>query len=300
MKTFYLLLGTGVIDGAILAPACIGFTLQFGVTNYVNFAYGSLLTFAAFMFWTFNVNPALNLNLWQSALVAVLLCAGGSLIIGGILYTAYFRRRPQLLYALVLTFAVGLILNSLFRAIWGAETNEVTYPAGSSTVHNFGPFYATTLDLVYLAVSATSVIGVALLLQYTNLGKTMRAMSDDHPLAVVCGLPINRTTNAAWALTGFLGGVAGIVLALQSHGFDTTLGNSYVYLVFAAVIIGGIGRPYGAIVGALIIGVTFQLSSLVVGTVVAPAAVFAVLVVVMLVRPSGLFGGTGRSAFSEA
>lgn len=300
MNTFFLLLGAGILDGAILAPACVGFTLQFGVTNYVNFAYGSLLTFAAFMFWTFNTNPSIHLDLWAAALAALMLTALVSALLGGIVYTAYFRRRPQLLYALVLTFAVGLILDSLWKAIWGSELHQVTYPANSSAVHIVGPFLITNLYIVYIAISLASLGAVFALLRYTKLGKTMRAMSDDRSLAMVCGLPVVRTTNSTWALTGFLGGVAGVVLALQSHGFDQTIGGSFIYLVFAAVILGGIGRPYGAALGALIIGLVFQLSTLVVGTALAPVAVFAVLVLMMLLRPEGLFGSTGRSAFSTA
>lgn len=297
--TFYLLLAAGIISGAIIAPAAVGFTLQFGVTNYVNFAYGELLTFAAFMVWTFN-NSAFHLNLIEAGLLAALLTALGSLVIGGFVYTKFFQRRPQLLYVLVVTFAVALILESGYRAIWGSQENLLAYPNGSSDSIGLGPVAITNLELAYVAVSALALLFVHSLLRYTKLGRMMRAMSDDAMLAVACGLPVRRTTNLTWAITGFLGGIAGVVLALQSHGFDSTLGTQYVYLIFAAVILGGIGRPYGAILGALIIGLVFQLTSLFVGSGLSPLGVFAVLVILMLARPEGLFGSTGRSAFRSA
>ena len=296
---FFLLLGTGIVDGAILAPACLGFSLQFGITNYVNFAYGEALTFAAFMAWMFGVEK-FHLGFVQYVLVASLITALGSLVIGAFLYTPFYKRRPQLLYLLVLTFATALILSSLYVGIWGEAPHVLAYPAGADTKRYLGPFLVTNLELIFVAISILILVATYSLLHYTRLGKIMRAMSDDRTLAAVCGLPIDLVSNATWFITGFLGGIAGVVLGLHSYGFDTTLGDSFVYLVFAAVIIGGIGRSLGAVVGALIIGLVFELSSLIIGSALTPVAVFGVLVVIMLFRPEGLLGTTGRSAFSKA
>jgi branched-subunit amino acid ABC-type transport system permease component len=296
---FFLLLGTGVVDAAILAPACLGFSLQFGITNYVNFAYGGAMTFASFMAWTFGASK-FHLGFVQYILVAALLTGAASFLIGVFLYTPFYNRRPQLLYLLVLTFATGLILDSLYVVIWGEAPHVLAYPAGADITHYIGPFLVTNLELIFIAVSIVILAAVYALLQYTALGKIMRAMADDRSLAVVCGLPINFVSNTTWFITGFLAGIAGVVLGLHSYGFDTTLGDGFVYLVFAAVIIGGIGRSLGAVVGAVIIGLVFELSSLIVGSALTPVAVFACLVVIMLFRPEGLLGATGRSAFSRA
>jgi branched-subunit amino acid ABC-type transport system permease component len=300
VNTFFLLLGAGIVDGAILAPACVGLSLQFGVTNYVNFAYGSVLTFSAFLFWTFNTNSALHWNLWVAGIAAAICTGVGLLLIGAFIYEPFFRRRQQLLYALVVTFAIGLMLQSLFAAIWGASENVLNYPNGVATVHDVGPFVFTTLELIFVCVSVVTLCAVFALLGYTRLGRTMRAVADDNALAVVCGLPVRRTINATWGISGFLAGIAGVVLALQSYGFDASLGNTFLYLVFTAVIIGGIGRTYGSVIGAVIIGIVFQLSGLVIGSGLSVAAVFAVLIVIMLVRPDGLFGATGRTVFQGA
>jgi branched-subunit amino acid ABC-type transport system permease component len=296
---FFLLLGTGIVDGAILAPACLGFSLQFGITNYVNFAYGEAMTFSAFMAWVFGVEK-FHLGFVQYVLVAGLLTALGSLLIGALIYTPFYNRRPQLLYLLVLTFATALILAALYVIIWGEAPHVLAYPDGASDTHYIGPFLVTNIELIFIAISVVILAGIYALLKYTTLGKIMRAMSDDRSLATVCGLPINLVSNATWFITGFLGGIAGVVLGLHSYGFDTTLGDGFVYLVFAAVIIGGIGRSLGAVVGALIIGLVFELSSLIVGSALTPVAVFGVLVLIMLFRPEGLLGSTGRSAFSRA
>lgn len=296
---FFLLFGTGIVDAAILAPACLGFSLQFGITNYVNFAYGEAMTFAAFMAWVFGVDK-FHLSFVPNLLVASFATAVFSLLIGAFLYTPFYNRRPQLLYLLVLTFATALILASAYVVVWGEQPHVLTYPAGADTRLYIGPFLVTNLELIFVAIAIAILVAVYALLHYTRLGKIMRAMSDDRSLATVCGLPINFVSNATWFITGFLGGVAGVVLGLHSYGFDTTLGDSFVYLVFAAVIIGGIGRSTGAVVGALIIGLVFELSSLIVGSALTPVAVFAALVLIMLFRPEGLLGATGRSAFSQA
>src|SRR5260221_4521465 len=182
MRTLTLLIESGLVDAAILAPACVGFSLQFGVTNYVNFAYGALLTFAAFMFWAFNTAPAFQLELLPAGIVAAGLASLLALAIG-MFYTAYFRRRPQLLYALVVTFAVGIILGGIYKMLWGSSTNIVRYPTGSFAVHGLGSFQLTNLEIVYVVASLLVVIAVFALLQYTMLGKAMRAMSDDRALA---------------------------------------------------------------------------------------------------------------------
>lgn len=296
---FFLLLGTGIVDAAILAPACLGFSLQFGITNYVNFAYGEAMTFAAFMAWVFGVDK-LHLGFVQYVLIASLVTALFSLLIGALLYTPFYNRRPQLLYLLVLTFATALILASAYVVIWGEQPHVLAYPAGADTRHYLGPFLITNLEVIFIAISLLILAATYGLLHYTRLGKIMRAMSDDRGLATVCGLPINLVSNATWFITGFLAGIAGVVLGLHSYGFDTTLGDGFVYLVFSAVIIGGIGRSLGAVVGALIIGLVFELSSLLIGSALTPVAVFAVLVLIMLFRPEGLLGATGRSAFSRA
>jgi branched-subunit amino acid ABC-type transport system permease component len=128
----------------------------------------------------------------------------------------------------------------------------------------------------------------------------MRAVSDNKELAAACGLDIRSVTYASWLISGLLAGLAGVMLAIHSHTFDTTLGDTNIYLVFGAVVIGGIGRPAGAVAGAVIIGLSTQWAVPVIGAALSPTVVFALLVLLMIFRPNGVFGSTGRSQFANA
>jgi branched-subunit amino acid ABC-type transport system permease component len=301
MNQIWLLIGAGVVDAALLAPAAVGLTMQFGITNYVNFAFGAFLTLSAFAFWELNAGPWFHLGLWEAGFLAAGVTSLASVCVGSVVYGPFFRRRPQLLFMLVLTFVISLMLDSGMAAIWGGRSEyQLSYPGDWDAPHNFGPIALSILDVAFIVISVASMAGTYAFLRFTLAGKIMRAISDDRALAQVCGLPIGRTTNITWLLTGFLAGIAGDILALNAHGFDTGLGDSFIYLVFAAVVFGGIGRSYGALVGAVVIGLVFQLSSLVVESALTPVAVFVVLVAVMMLRPNGLFGSTGRSAFAAS
>lgn len=289
----------GLVAGAILAIAALGFNLQFGVTNYANFAYAPFLTVAAYAQFTLATGP-LHLNFWIAEVGAVLATALLSFLVGHFVFTPFFRRRPQLLFGLAVTFSVGIMLDALIVGIFGSYVQDVTYPAGALAVHSIAGVRLTNLDFAFVIVAGAILLITHLLLRYTSLGRTMRAMSDNESLAVVCGLPTQRTTAITWALTGALAGVAGLAYQLQLSSFDPTMGDQVFYVLVAAVVFGGIGRPLGAVVGAVVVGLVSQLSVLVVGEAYSTVSIFIVLVVVMLVRPDGLFGTTGRSVFAQA
>lgn len=298
MHIWITTLGFGLVDAAVLAVAAVGFTLQFGVTNYVNFAYGDLITFGAFMAFVGGSQP-FGLPIWQALVAAAFLTGALSFVVGRFVFTPFFLRRPQLLFALAMTFAASLILSSVWAVIWGSQYRELNY--GGAEVHSLGPLLATSAELSYVVVALATLVAVHLLLTRTKLGRTMRAMSDDRSLAIACGLNIRRTTNLTWLLTGILAGVAGVIQAMQTHTFNTSIGSTYVFLIITAAVLGGIGRPYGAVIGAAIIGITSQLAVLVVGAALSPVVVFAILVFLMVARPMGLFGPTGRpTAFGTA
>jgi branched-subunit amino acid ABC-type transport system permease component len=300
MSTFWPLFVFGLIDGAIFAVAALGFTLQFGITNVVNFAYGEFITFGAYgvvLVNTLGFHPSFWLTLVLGGLSGAVL----SFVIGRFVYGPFFKRRSQLLYSLVLTFAFSLILVNVYLVIWGSgfrQLDTASYPAGSSDVHMIAGVAVTTLQVLFVIFAVICLVAAYVVLRYTRLGKSMRAIADNRDLAIVCGLNLARITNITWVITGFLAGAAGIVQALQTTSFGPTLGDTFLYLVFASVILGGIGRPAGAVLGAVIIGLVTQLSVPLIGSQISPVAVFVVLVILMLVRPQGLFGSTGRTSFA--
>jgi branched-subunit amino acid ABC-type transport system permease component len=290
------LLAFGVVDGALLSISSVAFTMQFGVTNLVNFAFGEFITFGAFS--TYSVDRHLHISFPEALLVGGVASALLAYIVGHFLYAPFFRRRPQVLFGLVMTFGASLVLGNVWLAIWGANFYQLPYFQGTPKTYHVWQVAITQLDIIIVGISVVGLILVHGLLRYTKLGRAMRAMADDSQLARTCGLRVGRITDVTWLITGFLAGAAGVVQAVQVRGFDATLGDTYVYVIFAAAVLGGVGRPYGAMLGAIIVGIFTQLSVPVLGSTVSPVVVFGILVLVMLLRPQGLFGGTGRSAFS--
>ena len=299
MSTFLPLFVFGLIDGAIFAVAALGFTLQFGITNVVNFAYGEFITFGAYEVVIVNA-LGVHMSFWPTLIVGGLSGAVLSFVIGRFLYGPFFKRRSQLLFSLVLTFAVSLILFNLYLVIWGSGSGswQVVISRRKRRCAPVAGVAVTTLQLLFVVYAVICLVGAQLVLRYTRLGKSMRAIADNRDLATVCELNLSRITNVTWLITGFLAGSAGIVEALQTTSFAPNLGDTFLYLVFASVVLGGIGRPVGAVLGAVIIGLVTQLSVPIVGSEVSPVSVFVVLVVLMLFRPQGLFGSTGRTSFA--
>jgi branched-subunit amino acid ABC-type transport system permease component len=135
---------------------------------------------------------------------------------------------------------------------------------------------------------------VQLTLSKTRIGKSMRATADNRALAAVCGLDTTRITTQTWLISGFLAGVAGAILAIHTRTFNPELGANYVFLIFPAVIVGGIGRPIGAVIGSLIIGAIGAVGSLYIPSAFSTLLIFATLVAIVLLRPQGLVGESRR------
>jgi branched-subunit amino acid ABC-type transport system permease component len=295
MSQLALTLEFGVIDAFVIGIACMGFSLQFGITNYVNFAYGSFISFGAYA--AFEADSVFHVPLAVAIVVAALATGLLSFAMGRFVFGPFLRRRPHVLYSLVLTFAAALVLSGAFQAIWGTDFRELSYHL--SGAHHVGPLILTDSNILFVCLGLGSFLALHTLLRYTRIGRSMRAMSDDVALANACGLNTRLITDLAWTLAGALAGVAGVIEALEAGAFTTFIGNTFIYLVFAAAVVGGIGRIYGALLGALIIGLVTQGAVPVVGAALSPATVFGVLVIMMLVRPNGILGSTGRAAFSQ-
>ncbi|HEY8732435.1 MAG TPA: branched-chain amino acid ABC transporter permease [Candidatus Limnocylindria bacterium] len=287
----------GIVDAAVLAIAAVGFTLQFGVTNYFNFGYGEWLTFGAFMAMVFNTEP-LQLNIWVAMALAGLATALLSFAINRGVFMPFVKRRPEPLFILIVTLAVGLLLNNLYIAIWGTAYHE--YVTAARDVHQIGSVTLATDQFVFLLIAVALMLATHAVLAYTKLGRSMRAIADDRALATVCGLDAARLADVTWLMTGFMAGVAGVILAMQVHTFGTDIGGNFTYLIFPAVIIGGIGRAYGAMVGALIIGLLTALGVLVIPAALTPTLIFGAIVAIVLFRPQGLLGGIGHGRMQES
>jgi len=283
--------GFGLVTASIIALAAVGLTLQFGVTNYINFAYGDFMTLGAYLTWT--LDSAFNLPIWLSLALAAVLTSVAALVVSQVLLEPFARRHKQLLFILIVTFALSLILSNAILAIWGGDYHE--YNVGLETPLSIGPLLLTPQDLGIILLAALSMLGVHLLLTRTNVGKAMRAISDDKNLASVTGIATEQIVALVWIISGLLAGLSGGVLALDVVSFDPNLGVRFLFVIFAAVILGGIGRPYGAMLGALVIGLAVEVSVVVIPAAYKLDVAFVILVVVLLLRPQGLLAVAGKA-----
>lgn len=291
MHLFLLSLGFGLVTASVLAITSVGLTLQFGVTNYVNFAYGDFLTLGAYLTWTFN--GGLGWNFWPSLVVASLLVGLVALVISQLILEPFVRKGGPLLYILIVTFGLSLILSNGILAIWGADYKEYTVALESPLT--VGPLILTGDQIGIIVLAVGMMVVIHLLLTRTKIGKAMRALSDNKSLAGVSGIPTGGITALVWVISGVLAGLGGGVLALNVVTFDSSLGVTFLFVIFAAVILGGIGKPYGAMLGAFVIGMAVEVSAVWLPSEYKLDVAFVLLIVILLVRPQGILSVMGKA-----
>ncbi|WDL96035.1 branched-chain amino acid ABC transporter permease [Alicyclobacillus sp. ALC3] len=290
LSLIWMGVGFGLITASVLALGAVGLTLQFGVTNFVNFAYGEFLTIGAYLAFVFN--KGLNLNIWLSMLIAGVLTAVVAYLFNVWVIQPFIRRKSQMIILLVVTIGMDLFLMNFVQAIFGPEFKQ--YQDSPGSILHIGPFLFTLQQIIIILISAAAMVALHVLLKYTKLGKAMRALSDNAELALISGIPTKRVTNYAWLLSGFLGGLAGVVLAINVNNFTPALGSEFLFIIFAAVIMGGIGRPYGAMLGALVIGLAMEVSATFMDSAYKTVVAFGILVIMLLFRPQGILPSRGR------
>ena len=291
MNLIPLSVGFGLVTASVLALASLGLTLQFGVTNYVNFAYGAFLTLGAYLVW--QISSGWGVNFLVAVVIAALCMGVFALVTERIVMRPFTRRGSALFFLLIVTFGLSLILDNLVQAIWGPEYH--TFRLSSPGPIHLGPFLLTSYQLIVIGAAVAVMVAVHFLLTRTTVGKAMRAMSDDSVLASISGIDIERITMLTWFLSGFLAAIAGIALAVTTVSFVPAFGDGFLFIIFAAVILGGIGQPYGAMLGALVIGVATEVSAVVIPAQYKGVVAFAILVIVLLLRPQGLIATRGKA-----
>jgi branched-subunit amino acid ABC-type transport system permease component len=283
-------IGFGLITASIVALAAVGITLQFGITNYINFAYGSYATLAAFLAW--ELNTALHLTFWLAVLLSATLIGFFAVLVSRLLLERYARRNPPAVYMLVATLGLWMMLSSALVIVWGPEIRH--FDIAADTTLRVGPWLFTSRQLEIMAIAGVALVSVHLMLSRTQLGKQMRAMSDDRALAQVSGINTDLVVSMTWLVSGFLVGLAGCALALLLSGFQVQIGDSFLFVIFAAVILGGIGQPYGAMLGALIVGLATELSASFLNSAYKTDFAFLLLIITLFIRPQGLLASRGR------
>lgn len=283
-------IGFGIASGAVIALGAVGFSVQFGISNILNIAYGALMTLAAY-FGLVLIDH--GVNAWVALVIAGLAVGVVSVLYNRLLLTPLVRHGTGPVAMVIVTVSAGTVLQYVIVAIAGPDTHSYGEQSGR-TLHAAG-FTLSEGQVVIILLTLAVMLALHLLLTRTTLGKAMRATSSNRTLARSCGISTDRVSDIAWLISGTLCGAAGVALAITTVSFDFTLGGLFLIPMIAAAILGGIGQPYGAMLGALIVGVASEVFAAVSNPNYKDVVAFAILIVVLLIRPSGLFG-RGSSA----
>lgn len=291
MTQFAQLLANGVVTGAIFALAGVGVSFVYAILRIVNFAHGEYLTYGAFAAVAVNVAAGASM-----ALATVAAIAASTALAVGLEYAVWRpmrRRRAGVFTLFVTSLGLALVLRGLLYLV--GRPDPRSYRIDVYQVYDLGGVRLSQSQVIAIALALVGIIGVALLFTRTHLGKSMRALADDRELAAIAGVDTQRIVLYTWALAGAFAGLAGVLEGLIQTSFDANMGALLLLPVFAAVVLGGIGSAYGTLIGGLVLGIAMELSTWSelgggLAPVWKPVVAFATLVLILLVRPQGLFG----------
>ena len=314
-------LWNGLVLGMSLGLAGIGLSMTYSILNFANFAHGDLITSGAFAGWatafviaglgefSFKAlvliggpiavgSNQLGINVIStplSILVGLIVSAAITAMLALALDRVVFKpmRDSDGVTLMIASVGVALILRNLItytfltdsRGLTGGDIPGFSIDMGASSLTLGGH------QITLVVVAGLLMIGTHILLQYTKLGTAMRAMAANKDLAQVTGIPTERVVKLTWIIGGGLTGCAGFLIALEQGTLSVTIGWNLLLLVFAAVIVGGVGSIYGAMVGGIVLGIASRVALVWIPASFLLVAAFLVMIVMLLVRPSGLFSG---------
>jgi len=276
----------GGVSGTYFALGAVGLTLVYGTLRLVNFAHGDMLTFGAYVAFLFNIT--LGVPVVLAALCAVAATAALGVASERIMWRPMRAKRAGLLQLLLMAIGLAFVIRYTIQLIAGTAPRSLEVDVTSSIA--FLGLRIGRTELIVVVVGLAAVVAVVVMLRQTLLGKQMRALADNFDLAEVSGIDTDRIVLATWVFAGGLAGLAGVLLVAAIGSMTINIGFFILLSLFAAVIVGGIGNAYGALVGGMVIGLAQEWSTLVLDARWKVAVGFAVLIAVLIVRPEGVFG----------
>jgi len=280
----------GIKFGLIIGITSIGLSLIFGTTGLVNFAHGDLVTIGAFLAFFFNVT--LGLPLLIAAPIAIV---AGALLAGGLdrqLWRPLRSRQTGLIAMLVVSIGLAFVLRHIVLLFFGGSRMAYT-DYSLQTAMRFGVVRVQPVELWVMGLSVALLVGVGLMLTRTKLGKSMRAVSDNRDLAESSGIDVQRVILSVWMLGGALTAVGGVFLGVI-ESVDYLMGFRLLLLMFAGVILGGLGSAYGAMLGGLVVGFVSEVSTVWFSSQIKYVWALLVLILILLIRPQGILGRKER------
>jgi branched-chain amino acid transport system permease protein/neutral amino acid transport system permease protein len=255
----------------------------------LNLAYGAIMTVGALTAYVVNHSGA---SIWLALAAGAASSAVISVALSRAVFEPFRRRGLRLFGMVIVTIALDLLIGNALLIVAGP--NPFSYNATSGRTYRFLDMIYTGQQLTVMGIALIAMLAVRAILQWTKLGRAMRATAANESLARACGVNTQVAKDAAWLLSGALCGAAGVVLGLSVTAWTVSTGDGLLITVVAAAIVGGIGQPYGAILGALILGVSTSLVGGYLNASYTDITAFIILVLFLVFRPTGLFSGVVR------
>ncbi len=277
------LIVNGIAIGSILALAAIGLTLTYGILKLSNFAHGDFMTLGAYLTWLANTG---GINIWLAMILGGLGTIVAMLIAEYLLWQPMRDRRASDTTLIIISIGLALFIRNGILLFYGGGNQLYELPVVRAL--EFGDLKIAYYRVIVVGLAIAAIIGLHLILQNTKIGKAMRAVADNIDLARVSGINVERVVLWTWIITGTLTAFAGAMYGLIAV-VRPNMGWFLILPMFASVILGGIGNVYGAIAGAFIIGIAQELSVPWLGSEYKLGVALAIMILILLLRPQGLF-----------
>ncbi len=285
MESVVQALVNGLIFGSVLAIGAVGLTLTWGIVRLINVSHGELLTTGAFSAYLVNVTLGLPLILAFPA--GALAAIGVALIIETILWRPLRRRQFGETQLMLISIGLALALRNGIAFFWGADYRLLDVDRNQAYV--IAGINISLLQIIVVVTSGAVLVGLGYLLLATQTGRLLRAIASNRVLAEVAGVHTERMIRVAWVLAAGSAGIAGVLVGVLSV-VEPNTGAFLLLSLFAAAVVGGLGDPIGTLAAAIVLGVVQSLSTLVLNPSYQAAVGFLVMIIVLIVRPRGIFG----------
>lgn len=292
MHEVLLTLGFGLVTAAILSLSAVAFTMEYAVTNVANLSHGEILTIGAYA--AYLVHRATG-----NTLLAALSAAAAGGIVALLLHLAvidrFVSRDVGTMSTFIATLGISFVIQNILVIIFGAA--NVAYTIPQSAPLQVGPFLwtSTEIEIILSALCITAALYV--IITYTRFGKALRAVFQNRALARVTGINARLVGAATWLLAGMIAGYAGFILAESVGTFNPYFGFSFFLITLTASVAGGLGKPFSTMAGAVIVGIALEFTGGYISASYELAFAFAILAIIILVRPRGLFTNARRTVF---
>jgi len=281
----------GINFGLMLGLASVGLSLVFGTTGLSNFAHGEMVTFGAVAALILGV--VLEVPIWVAIPAAVIISAGFGWSMDAGLWKPLRKKGLGIVQLMIISIGLSLTLRYIIQFFIGGGTEQLP-GFDSPKINLFGSVALSVNDLYSMGISIVAILAFAIWLLRTNTGKATRAISDNPDLAAASGIDVDKVVRLVWIVSAALAGLSGVLWAYFRPGIKWDMGTQILLLIFAAVTLGGLGTAFGALIGALVVGVLVETSSLFIPSDLKYVGALVVLIGVLLFRPQGLMGRKQR------